>query len=134
LGWALEQEPDAAILELGANDGLRGEDPRVVEENLDAMLRMFAERGIPVLFTGMRAMPNLGEAYAEEFSAVFPRLAQRHDVIFYPFYLEGVGGVPELNQPDGIHPNAEGTQRIADTIYPYVVELVKKVRRLDEAG
>lgn len=134
LPWSLEQNPDAAILELGANDGLRGVDPRQMEENLDAMLRMFAERSIPVLFTGMKAMPNLGEAYEKEFSAVFTRLAERHDVLFYPFYLEGVAGDPDLNLPDGIHPNEEGARRIAENMYPHVVKLVEKIRRQQEAG
>ncbi|MFW5734265.1 MAG: arylesterase [Oceanidesulfovibrio sp.] len=134
LPWALEQNPDAAILELGANDGLRGEDPQTMEENLGAMLQMFQERAIPVLFTGMKAMPNLGAQYEEEFSAVFPRLAERYDVLFYPVYLKGVAGKPELNQPDGIHPNEEGASRIAHNLYPHVVELVEKTRRQQEAG
>lgn len=134
LPWSLEQNPDAAILELGANDGLRGEDPQMMEDNLDAMLRIFAERSIPVLFTGMKAMPNLGEAYEKDFSAVFTRLAERHDVIFYPFYLEGVAGNPDLNLPDGIHPNEEGARRIAENLYPYVVKLIEKTRSQKEAG
>lgn len=134
LPWTLQQDADAAILELGANDGLRGEDLEVMESNLDAMLRLFDKRSMPVLFAGMKAMPNLGAEYAGEFAAVFSRLAERHDVIFYPFYLEGVAGDPELNLPDGIHPNEEGSRRIAENIYPYVVELVEKTRRLREAG
>ncbi|QJT10736.1 arylesterase [Oceanidesulfovibrio marinus] len=135
LPWTLDRsQPDAAILELGANDGLQGQDPTQMEANLNAMLDLFQQHSIPVLFTGMQAMPNLGEAYAQEFAAVFPRIAEQRDLLFYPFFLEGVGGIPALNQGDGIHPNAEGARLIAKNLYPYVVQLIEKAQRLQEAG
>lgn len=126
LPWTLEEPVDAAILELGANDGLMGMDPAAMERNLDAMLSMFDERGIPVLLAGMRAIANYGENYARTFDAVFPRLAQKHDVMFYPFLLDGVVLDPTLNQADGIHPNAEGVREIASRMYPMVRELVEQ--------
>jgi acyl-CoA thioesterase-1 len=121
LDWSLPGHVDLVILELGANDGLRGIDPAETEANLDAMLQTLAARNIPVLFTGMRAPPNLGREYAAAFDAVFPRLAARHDVVFYPFFLEGVAAERSLNQPDGIHPNAAGVDRIVARLLPFVL-------------
>lgn len=120
LDWTLPGEVDLVILELGANDGLRAIDPVETEANLDAILRSLGERGIPVLFTGMLAPPNLGREYAAAFDALFPRLAARHDVAFYPFFLEGVAAERALNQPDGIHPNAAGVARIVSGLLPLV--------------
>lgn len=124
LSWSLEDNPDAAILELGANDGLRGIAPATMEANLDAMLQMFAEKDVPVLLAGMEAIANYGIGYARKYNNVFPRLADKHDVIFYPFLLEGVALKSHLNQSDGIHPNAEGVKEIATRMYPKVKELV----------
>lgn len=125
LPWLLEDAPHCAWLELGANDGLMGRDPEAMEANLDAMLAMFEARDIPVLFIGMKAIANYGEEYTAAFDAVFPRLAAKHEPLFYPFLLQGVALDPKLNQLDGIHPNKEGVRVIADALYPYVRELVE---------
>jgi len=125
LDWALSDRPDLAIVELGGNDGLRGIDPDETYRNLDAILTRLEAEGIPVLFTGMLAPRNLGADYAEAFDAVFPRLAAAHGVAFYPFFLDGVAMRPELNQPDGIHPNAAGVARVVERILPSVVRLIE---------
>lgn len=121
LDWSLPERVDLVILELGANDGLRGIDPAETEANLDAILKTLAARDIPVLFTGMLAPPNLGREYAGTFDALFPRLAARHEVVFYPFFLEGVAAERSLNQPDGIHPNPAGVDRIVMRLLPFVL-------------
>lgn len=121
LAWSIPDDVDLVILELGANDGLRGIDPAETDANLDAMLGELAARDIRVLFAGMLAPPNLGREYGAAFNEVFPRLAEKYDVTFYPFFLEGVAADPALNQRDGIHPNAEGVARIVDRITPYVL-------------
>ena len=131
LDWALaagpEGPPDAVIVELGGNDGLRGFEPVVTKANLDAILTGVRERGLPVLLTGMLAPPNLGAEYGEEVAAVFPYLAEKHDVPLYPFFLDGVAGDPNLNQYDGIHPNAEGVREIVRRILPVVKGLLNAV-------
>jgi acyl-CoA thioesterase I len=130
LDWALAPGPDgparALIVELGANDGLRGLDPKASEANLDAILGVAVSRGVKVLLAGMLAPPNLGREYSEEFKAVYPRLAQKHGVALYPFFLEGVAARPELNQRDGIHPNADGVEVIVERILPHVERLLAK--------
>lgn len=126
LDWALADRPDAVLLELGANDGLRGIEPRVTRENLDAILGKLSGMSIPVLFAGMRAPPNLGTEYGAEYRAVFEDLAARHDVVFYRFFLEGVAGDPALNQGDGIHPNPEGVAVVVERILPSVREILSR--------
>lgn len=125
LDWALADAPDAVILELGANDGLRGLDPAATYDNLDAMLARLTSEGLPVLLAGMLAPPNLGREYGEDFNAVYPRLAEKHGVPLYPFFLDGVALVPELNQADGIHPNAAGVAVIVERIAPHVIRLLE---------
>lgn len=120
LDWTLAEEPSHVIIELGGNDALRALPPEQMQANLDAILTRLAEEGIPALLTGMLPPPNLGTAYGEEFEAVFPRLAQRHDVPLYPFFLEGVAAEPGLNQEDGIHPNAKGVEVIVTGMLPLV--------------
>ncbi len=127
LDWSLADGADAAIVELGANDGLRGVDPADTERNLTAILDVLAARHIPVLLTGMYAMPNLGHDYAEGFKAVFARLGQRPGVLYDPFFLEGVAAVPSLNQFDRLHPNAEGVRRIVARLLPLVEKLLAEV-------
>ena len=122
--WALADEPDLAIVELGANDALRGLDPAVTYENLDAILAKFSEAGVAVLLAGMLAPRNLGNDYAEEFDSVFPRLAEKHQVPLYPFFLDGVALDPALNQRDAIHPNAKGVAVIVERILPHVKHLI----------
>jgi acyl-CoA thioesterase I len=127
LDWSVGDGVDAAIVELGANDGLRGVDPADLEKNLGAILDRLAARHIPVLLTGMYAMPNLGHDYAQAFGAVFDRLGSRPGVLYDRFFLEGVATVPELNQPDHLHPNAEGVRRIVARLVPLVERLLAEV-------
>ena len=126
--WSVGEDADAVIVELGANDALRGLDPATTRENLSALLDRLAARDLPVLLTGMVAPPNLGEAYGEEFSAVFADLSRR-DVVYYPFFLDGVAANPSLNLEDGMHPNAEGVAVIVANILPKVEELISRVDR-----
>ncbi|MEQ9170016.1 MAG: arylesterase [Rhodospirillales bacterium] len=128
IGWALGDKPDAVIVELGANDGLRGLDPKATFDNLDAVISDIRTAGLPVLLTGMLAPPNLGRDYADDFNAVYPRLAEKHDVLFYPFFLAGVAARPELNQDDGIHPNAKGVAAVVARILPYVLDLLARAK------
>lgn len=127
LEWALADRPDAVILELGGNDGLRGIDPAMMQANLAAMLDVLADRHIPVLLSGMYAPPNLGHEYAAQFRAVFERLGKRPGILYDPFFLADVAGTPALNQPDRIHPNAEGVARIVDRLLPLVERLIAEV-------
>lgn len=129
LDWALADRPTHAIVELGANDGLRGLDPGAMRENLDAIIRRLHDAGVAVLLAGMRAPPNLGSAYTSAFNRVFPELAKKHNVVLYPFFLAGVASRPALNLRDGIHPNREGIAIIVDRITPYVVRLLEKSKQ-----
>ena len=126
LEWALADGPDAVILELGANDGLRGLEPASTFANLDAILTRLAAAGVAVLLTGMKAPPNLGDEYGAEFAAIFPMLAKKHGVALYPFFLDGVAARPELNQADGIHPNPLGVNVIVERIVPHVKALIAR--------
>ena len=118
---------DLVILELGANDGLRGFEPSQTRKNLDIILEKSFAAGAKVLFTGMLAPRNLGNDYAAEFDAVFPDMAEKYpNAVFYPFFLEGVAADPELNQDDGIHPNADGVAVIVDRIMPFVLKALGK--------
>ena len=129
LDWALGDNPAIAVVELGANDGLRGLKPKQTEANLDAILTKLKKRGVLVLLTGMYAPPNMGRAFGRQFNAIFPRLAEKYNVLFYPFFLDGVAGKPALNQGDGLHPNEEGAAIIARRLYPYVRKLIEITRR-----
>lgn len=126
LDWALADQPDAVVVVLGANDGLRGLEPEQTERNLDALLGRLEAAGLPTLLAGMLAPRNLGGEYAEEFDAVFPELAERHTVVFYPFFLDGVAAEPHLNLGDGIHPNAEGVAEIVERMLPSVEQLLER--------
>ena len=127
LDWVLADRPEIVIVELGANDGLRGLPTDRMEANLDAILAGIGESGASILLAGMHAPANFGADYAAAFRAVYERLAARHRVAFYPFFLDGVAMEPALNQPDGIHPNAAGVAEIVRRILPHVVALI--VRR-----
>lgn len=122
--------PDAAIVELGSNDGLRGLSASEMEKNLDSILAKLKARGIPVLFAGMKAPRNFGARYAADYDAVFPRLAVKYDVLFYPFFLEGVALDRALVQPDGLHPNQAGVDTIVKAITPLAERLVQQARIL----
>lgn len=133
LDWVIAGNPDLApdlvIVELGSNDGLRGLDPADMETNLDAILTRLAGEGVPAVLTGMLAPPNMGRDYGEAFKAVFPRLAKRHGVAFYPFFLEGVAAQPALNQPDGIHPNPAGVRVIVERFTPVVLRALTEIEQ-----
>ncbi len=118
LDWALAEKPDAVILELGANDGLRGIDPQSTYANLAAILSKLKTRGIPAFVAGMYAPPNLGAAYGEEFRSVYTRLAKEFDVPLQDFFLDGVAAQPHLNQSDGMHPNAAGVTVMVANMLP----------------
>jgi acyl-CoA thioesterase I len=124
LDWALADKPDLVILALGANDALRGIDPATVRANLEAMIRKIEAEHAKVLLLGMLAPPNWGEAYDRAFDRIFPDLARRYHVALYPFFLEGVAMKPDLNQPDGLHPNARGVAVLVGHIGPVVAGLV----------
>ena len=124
LDWTLADGADAAIVELGGNDGLRGLDPKEMEANLTAILDSLATRHIPVLLTGMYAPPNLGPDYQRAFRAVFDRLGKRPGVLYDPFLLDGVAMHPDLIQADGLHPNAEGVKREVARLLPLVEQLL----------
>ena len=124
LDWALAGKPDFVILALGENDALRGIDPATVRDNLDKMIRKIEATGARVLLIGMLAPPNWGAEYKSAFDRIFPELAKVHDVQLYPFFLEGVAMNPELNQPDGLHPNERGVAVLVDRLAPVVARLV----------
>jgi acyl-CoA thioesterase-1 len=129
LDWTLAEGADAMVLALGANDALRGIDPDATYANLDAVLSRLGERRVPVLLAGMLAPPNLGKDYGERFNAIFPRLAERHGVPLYPFFLDGVAMDPALNQADGLHPNGAGVAVLVMRITPHVLRLLDHVDR-----
>ena len=124
LDWALADNPDLVILALGANGALRGIDPATVRVNLDKMIQKIEASGAKVLLLGMLAPPNWGEEYERAFDRIFPELAGAHNVPLYSFFLEGVAMKPELNQPDGIHPNERGVAVLVDRIAPVVARLM----------
>jgi acyl-CoA thioesterase-1 len=126
LDWSLSPEIDGVILELGSNDALRGIDPQETEKALDRILSALKQRKLPVLLAGMLAPRNLGTDYGKEFDAIFPRLAAKHGVLFYPFFLAGVAAEPALNQPDGLHPNSKGVDMIVSRILPITEDLLKQ--------
>jgi acyl-CoA thioesterase-1 len=128
LDWSVPEGTDAAIVELGANDALRGVNPKVTRNALDAIVRRLKARGIEVLVAGMLAPPNLGGDYVRAFNSIFPETAAAHGALFYPFFLEGVATQAKFNQRDGVHPNAAGVDIIVAAILPKVEELVTKVR------
>ena len=128
LDWSVPQGADAVIVELGANDMLRGLKPEVTRATLATILRRLTQRHIAVLLCGMRAAPNFGAEYDQAFDRVYPDLAAEFGVILYPFFLDGVAADLRLTQPDGLHPNAAGVAVIVDRILPKVQELVARVR------
>ena len=125
IDWALADKPDAVLLELGANDGLRGIDPKISRKNLEFILKKLAKYRVKTLLTGMLAPPNLGKEYTKEFNNIYSSLAEKYNILFYPFFLEGVATKPQLNQTDGIHPNPKGVDEIVKRILPLIIKLVK---------
>jgi acyl-CoA thioesterase-1 len=128
LDWAIPAGVEAAIVELGANDALRGIDPRVTRDALDAIVRRLKEKRIEVLLAGMQAPRNFGAEYTTGFDAIYADLAKKHGVLLYPFFLEGVATDPKLNLRDGLHPTAKGIDAIVGRILPAVEQLIARVR------
>jgi acyl-CoA thioesterase-1 len=124
LDWSLAEKPDLVILELGANDALRGLDPAAVRANLDKLIGKIEASGAKLLLTGMQAPANWGEQYQQAFNGIYPELAEAHGIPLYPFVLDGVALDPKLNQPDGLHPNERGVAIIVEHIAPYVARLM----------
>ena len=129
LDWSIPDGTQLVILELGANDMLRGIGPDITEKNLDAMLARLKERNIPVLLAGMRAAPNLGPDYQAAFDAIFPRLAEKHGVALYPFFLDGVAADRAYLLEDGMHPNAAGIDRMVEKVLPEIEKADRRTAR-----
>ena len=127
LDWAVAPGTDILILELGSNDALRGIEPHVTRANLESIMTRMNDRGINVLIVGMRAPPNMGDAYAADFNTIFPSLAEKHGALLYPFFLDGVAANPALNLPDGMHPTEEGIAVIVENMLPTVEQLIAGV-------
>ena len=130
LDWSVPDGTDGVILELGANDMLRGVEPAVTRKALDTIITKLMARRIAVLLCGMQAPPNMGRDYMRMFNTIYPALASTHQVVFYPFFLDGVAAERGLNQPDGLHPNAAGVDVIVARILPKVEELIARVQAL----
>ncbi|MBP7280843.1 MAG: arylesterase [Leptospiraceae bacterium] len=127
LDWSISKGVDYFILELGANDGMRGIDPKLIEENLKKIISRVREKNpsVKILLVRMLAFPNMGRTYVKEFDSIYPRLAKEENIPLSPFLLEKVAGIKDLNQKDGIHPTAEGHKLVAETLYPSLKKLVK---------
>ena len=129
LDWAVPDGTEAVIVELGANDALRGIDPAETRKALDAIMSRLKARGIEILLAGMEAPRNLGPEYTKAFNSIYPDLARKYGALLYPFFLKGVALDPKLNLPDGLHPTAEGVGRIVEAILPDVTELVARAKK-----
>jgi len=130
LDWSVPDDTDLVILELGANDMLRGIAPELTEKNLTAMIERLKERGIPVILSGMMAAPNLGADYGDRFNRIYPELAEKYELPFYPFFLDGVAAEKSLLLEDGMHPNPHGVDRMVEGFLP-VIEKVLAARTPD---
>ncbi|MDP3523021.1 MAG: arylesterase [Hoeflea sp.] len=128
LDWSIPDGTDGVILELGANDALRGVPPQEARANLEAMIVRLQERGIEVLLAGMLAPPNLGADYEAAFNAIYPDLAAKYDLLLYPFFLDGVTGVPGMVLSDGMHPNAKGINRMAEGFVPVAEQFIDRIK------
>jgi len=129
LDWLLKQKVDVLVLETGANDALRGQPPEATRANIDAILTRAEAQSPPprLVILGMKAPPNLGSAYLSRFDAIYPDLARKHRAVLVPFLLEGVAGIPALNQADGIHPTPEGQRKMAELVWRALEPLLKSV-------
>jgi acyl-CoA thioesterase-1 len=128
LAWAVPDGTDAVIVELGANDALRGIDPKETRANLEKIVADLKQRKIPILLAGMRSPANWGETYSQDFDAIFSDIARAHELLFYPFFLEGVVLDAKLNQDDGMHPSGKGVAEIVRRILPSVEELIARAQ------
>jgi acyl-CoA thioesterase I len=122
--WILKQQPALVVVELGANDGMRGQPVAEVEQNLRAIIERIRAHSKPVLLLGMRIPPSYGQSYVEAFDAIYPRLAKELEVAFVPFFMQGVATDPKLNLPDGIHPTKEGHERLAQNVAATLEQLL----------
>lgn len=129
LDWSVQDGTDLVIVALGANDMLRGVDPDATRRSLEGIIQRLQRRGIEVLLCGMRAAPNMGADYVRRFDAIFPALAEKYSLVFYPFFLDGVVAQSRYALQDGLHPNAAGVARIAQSIVPRVEEAIARVNR-----
>jgi len=127
LRWQLRAEPDVVVLALGANDGLRGVDLEATRGHLSRAIELAKSRGVRVVLGGMQIPPNYGPEYTREFAALFPALAEEHDVALVPFLLEGVAADPDLNLPDGVHPNARGARIVADNVLEVLLPVLREL-------
>lgn len=124
IDWLLAEKPDIVIVELGANDALRGLSPKETKNNLQRILQKIRMSGAKILLAGMYAPPNMGQDYAIEFNNIYPQLADDMDISLHPFFLEGVAGNLDLNLDDGMHPNADGVAVIVENIFPNIMDLI----------
>ncbi len=129
--WVLRQQPDIVILAIGGNDGLRGVEPSITQANIDQIVQKIEESGAVVLLAGMEMVQNMGTEFTSDFRNIYPAIAERHDLILMPFLLEGVAADPDLNQPDFIHPTAEGYTIVVENLYPYVVAAIEQAQTAD---
>ena len=129
VNWVLKLKPDIVLLETGANDGMRGIDPAVTRRNIDKTIRILKKNKVVVVLVGMRMFVSMGREFSASFAALYPDLAGKHGLILVPFLLQGVAGDPSLNQPDGIHPTAEGYRIVANTVYPYARSAIDRFRQ-----
>ena len=127
LDWSVPEGTDGVILELGANDMLRGLDPALTRRNIEAIVQRLKSRNIPVLLAGMYASRNLGPDYVQKFDSLYPDIAKKHDLVLYPFFLDGVAGERSLNLPDGLHPTAKGIEIIVTRILPAVESFLARI-------
>lgn len=128
IDWVLKLKPDIVILEIGANDGLRGLDLQMVRKNIDQLVTALEAKDVVVVLAGMKMLKNLGYSYTAEFATIYPNVAKEHNLILVPFFLDKVAGEPGLNLADGIHPNAKGYAIVTDTVYPYLLQAIEKKR------
>jgi acyl-CoA thioesterase-1 len=127
LDWSVPDGTDGVILELGANDMLRGLDPAGTRKNVEAIVERLKSRNIPVMLAGMYASRNLGPEYVQRFDSIYPDIAKKHDLVLYPFFLDGVAGDRSLNLPDGMHPTAKGVEIIVERILPSVESFLARL-------
>lgn len=128
IDWSVPEGTDAVLLELGANDALRGLPPEKTRDNLEAMIVRLKQRGIAVLLAGMLAPPNLGADYETSFNAIYSELAAKYDLLLYPFFLDGVTGDPSLQLNDGMHPNAKGINKMVENILPVAEQFIALIK------